>query len=176
MALALACAAVRGADALVHCCTGDSLHMWDPSGRLLQSSGAGTSDKLLPDASGIARSYTHAGTSLPARFADQFAPWSVFGELHALCDPVTGRSCPPNSRLRCNLATCCCSSLHHVFSPQQKAQTGAAGDDVNTSVGATLIRLALRTPAGEDAADGVDLAAGGLAKVCSKAPRTRAHY
>lgn len=53
--------------------------MWDPSGRLLQSSGTGGGEKL-PNGSGIARSYTHANTSLPARFADQFAPWSVCGE------------------------------------------------------------------------------------------------
>ena len=52
---------------------GDSLQVWDPTGRHLHySPGRGP-------AKGVAKSYRHVGSSLPSRFADQYAPWA-FGD------------------------------------------------------------------------------------------------
>ena len=56
------------------CAAGDSLHIWDPVGRHLQYS-AGKAQ-----AAGCAKSYRHVGSSLPGRFADQFAPWAFAGD------------------------------------------------------------------------------------------------
>ncbi len=160
-----------GNDAQVHCCSGDSLHMWDPSGRLLQSSGTGASDKL-PDASGIARSYTHVETSLPARFADQFAPWSVCGELNALSHTAPFGPRSPTLLLHTMSASCFMQHSHQQpatrHRSRQDLKTGAAGDDVNKFMNATLIRLALRNAAGDDAVAGVDSADSRTAKVCLK--------
>ena len=53
---------------------GDSLQVWDPTGRHLHySPGRGP-------AKGAAKSYRHVGSSLPSRFADQYAPWAFGGD------------------------------------------------------------------------------------------------
>ena len=52
--------------------------MWDSSGAFLHPSSPRS--RASSQETGTLRFYSHVGTSLPARFADQFAPWTVCGE------------------------------------------------------------------------------------------------
>ena len=67
--------------------------MWDVSGRHLESSSPGSGAKATSHDAGTLRFYSHVGTSLPARFADQFAPWTACGESSVTSSHLSSMQC-----------------------------------------------------------------------------------